>query len=113
PTPLGIIQPEHAQRLRGVGKWLQANGESIYNTRPLPKARSDWGYAVHNPATGKAYLHILNWPGTSLNVEVPKAASAALLASGKSLPARRAGDNLILTLPAAAPDPADTVVVLS
>ncbi|MCC7265014.1 MAG: alpha-L-fucosidase [Candidatus Latescibacteria bacterium] len=113
PTPLGTIQPEHVERLRGVGQWLRTNGESIYGTRPLPKARSEWGYAVHNPATGKAYLHILDWPGTSLNVEVPKVATAALLASGKPVPARRAGNNLILTLPTTAPDPADTVVVLS
>lgn len=111
PTPLGTIHPEHAQRLRGVGNWLRTNGGSIYGTRPL--ARQDWGYAVHNPTTGKAYLHILNWPGASLSVEIPTVASAALLATGKSLPARREGDKLVLTLPASAPDPADTVVVLN
>ncbi|MDE5676633.1 alpha-L-fucosidase [Phocaeicola sp.] len=33
PTPEGLIQPEVEESLRGVGRWLRANGEAIYNTR--------------------------------------------------------------------------------
>lgn len=33
PTPEGLIQPEVEESLRGVGKWLRANGKAIYSTR--------------------------------------------------------------------------------
>ena len=33
PTPEGEIVPLHAERLRGVGRWLAQNGAGIYNTR--------------------------------------------------------------------------------
>lgn len=112
PTPMGTIQPEHAMRLRGMGEWLKVNGEAVYGTRSGPSPRQDWGYTVHNPDTGRVYLHILNWPGDTLTVEMPGKTSARLLADGTDIPARRAGKRLTLTLPAAAPDEADTVVVL-
>ncbi len=110
PTPLGQIQPEHAERLRAVGRWLRAHGEAVYGARPL--SRHEWGYAVQNPASGRVYLHLLNWPGAALSLRVPQARSAALLADGSQVPARRQGDGLVLSLPATAPDPADTVIVL-
>lgn len=109
PTPLGTIQPEHAERLRGVGQWLRANGEAVYSARPL--ARHEWGYAVRN-AAGRVFLHVLNWPGTSLSVPLPEGRSARLLAGDSPVPARREGGRLVLSLPAVAPDPADTVIAL-
>lgn len=33
PTPEGLIQPEVEASLKGVGKWLRANGKAIYSTR--------------------------------------------------------------------------------
>lgn len=34
PTQSGLIQPIFVERLRGMGKWLQINGEAIYESRP-------------------------------------------------------------------------------
>ncbi|MBI4553346.1 MAG: alpha-L-fucosidase [Candidatus Latescibacteria bacterium] len=34
PMPSGEIQPEHVERLRGLGAWLSVHGESVYGTRP-------------------------------------------------------------------------------
>lgn len=34
PTPEGILQPRNLERLDALGKWMKANGEAIYGTRP-------------------------------------------------------------------------------
>ncbi|MBI4553349.1 MAG: alpha-L-fucosidase [Candidatus Latescibacteria bacterium] len=36
PTPLGEIQPEHVERLRGLGAWLKEHGASVYGSRRGP-----------------------------------------------------------------------------
>ena len=113
PTPMGNIQPEHSARLRGVGAWLQIHGEAVYGTRPGPLPKQDWGYTVHNPDTGRVYLHVMDWPGQELAVGIPDAQSAQLLKNGNAVPTRRDGDRLVLSLPDKAPDAVDTVIVLS
>jgi alpha-L-fucosidase len=113
PTPDGEVQPEHAERLRAMGAWLQVHGEAVYGTRPGPLPPQPWGYTVHNPAAGKVYLHVLDWPGSSLSIPLPGGETARLLRDGTRLPAKRAGDTLTLSLPDEAPDAADTVIMLS
>ncbi|HCQ00938.1 MAG TPA: hypothetical protein DIT99_09680, partial [Candidatus Latescibacteria bacterium] len=68
---MGDIQIEQVYRLRGIGEWLQTNGEAIYGAKPLPNAKQDWGYVVHTPDTGAIYLHILDWPGGEISVKIP------------------------------------------
>lgn len=34
PTADGVIRPIFEERLRGIGSWLQVNGEAIFGTRP-------------------------------------------------------------------------------
>ncbi len=112
PTPMGAIQIEQVYRLRGVGEWLQTNGEAIYGARPLPNAKQDWGYVVHLPDTGAIYLQILDWPGDEISVKIPDVSTAACLADHTKIPARREDERLILSLPDVAPDGVDTVVRL-
>ena len=45
----GSIVPYEAQVLRGIGTWLQRNGEAIYGTRAQPFASLDFGYATVGP----------------------------------------------------------------
>ncbi len=112
PTPMGNIQPEHSARMRGIGTWVKAHAESIYGTRSGPLPKQDWGYTVHNPETGKYFLHILSWPGDELSLDIGNKSSARLLADGKEIPVRQEAGRLILALPDKAPDGVDTVVVL-
>ncbi|MCC6366916.1 MAG: alpha-L-fucosidase, partial [Bryobacterales bacterium] len=113
PEPDGSIQPEFEERLRAIGKWLDRNGEAIYDTTygPLQGVPS-----CRTTARGPdVFLHILDWPGTTLEVPakgLPKLRSASLLDSGAPIEFRQSDQNLTLQLPAAAPDKAVTVIAL-
>ncbi len=49
PDPTGVISPQQADRLTGMGAWLRANGEAIFGTRRW--AVEIDGAAVHESAT--------------------------------------------------------------
>jgi alpha-L-fucosidase len=60
----GSVVEFEAGVLRGVGAWLQKNGEAIYATRPQPFRSLDFGYATVKP--GRLYLMVRNWPADGL-----------------------------------------------
>ncbi len=115
PTAEGIIPEASAERLRGVGKWLEANGEAVYGTRPGPVQGLDWCRSTAKP--GAVYLHVLDWPhgGELLAPGVKGVKGAYLLgdASRAPLPVRETEEGTVVHGPAVAPDEMDTVVVLS
>jgi len=59
PRPDGYIEPQDAQRLREVGKWLEKYGESIYGTRGGPRRNGEWGGFTHKENV--LYIHVLDW----------------------------------------------------
>ncbi len=74
PTPAGTIEPEAEWRLREIGRWLDANGEAIYATRPVEHYRSGdtWFtgskdgstiYAIHPVADGSSAPATIEWDG--------------------------------------------------
>jgi alpha-L-fucosidase len=115
PTAEGVIPEPSVQRLAAVGKWLERNGESVYGTSASPFPRLAWGRCTRKP--GRLYLHVFDWPADGKLV-VPGLKNdfgkASLLAGppDATLQAVRAGENVVIGLPADAPDPVDTVVVL-
>src|SRR5207244_1944629 len=110
PMPTGKIQPEFEERLRGMGKWLQVNGESVYGTRGGPAGPKNWG--VMTQKDGKTYVHVLDWKdGLPALPDVPGASKARLLRGG-TIEMSRASGGIVLRIPESRRDPIDTIVVL-
>ena len=132
PTSEGIIPQASQDNLRAVGRWLKVNGEAVYGAGPTqfgdelgapdPRNIDKSGKPVFVQATnwrcttkpGKLYLTIFKWPGGSMEISKVKGhvKKAYILAGKKSVKIAQTGDTVKLTLPAAAPDPIASVVVL-
>jgi alpha-L-fucosidase len=113
PTAEGEIPAASVERLRAMGVWLTANGESIYGTSRGPFQRLSWGVATRQG--GRLYLHVFDWPKDgALRVPLRSAVKRASLLGrpGAELPLARESERVVVKVPATAPDPVDTVVVL-
>lgn len=115
PTAEGLIPALQRERLAGLGRWLDINGEAIYGTRPGPIQGIGWCRSTAKP--GKLYLHILDWPQGG-QIEVPGAENitgAYLLsdASKSKLDIQKERGSLKIVGPAQVPDAIDTVIVLT
>lgn len=119
PTAEGLFPQASIDRLREIGRWMDVNGEAIYGTKASPFAKLEWGRSTSKAIGGdtRLYLHVFNWPrGGTLYVpgifNEPK--QAYLLADPKKarLKVVRQEDALAVSVPAEAPDPIDSVVVL-
>jgi alpha-L-fucosidase len=119
PTAEGVFPPESVERLKAIGAWTAANGESIYATQASPFKALPWGRCTRKAIAGGArlYLHVFDWPADSKLI-VPGLSNqpqkAFLLADPRqaSLKVARKEDSLVVSIPAACPDPNDAVVVL-
>jgi len=113
PSAAGEILPVHAQRLRGIGAWLQPNGEAIYGTRAglIPPTKS----TVSTRRGDTHYLHILDDISDDVALTgVPESVSQArLLHDGSAVKLTRKADQTILNVPESVRSAFDTVVVLS
>ena len=115
PRPDGRIQDDFAARLRDIGAWLARNGEAIYGTTASVFERLP--FFGRCTVKGKTlYIHVMGWPNDGrirlpgLRTDVEK---AYLLADRtKALPFRRSGKDVVVTLPARAPDPDAAVVAV-
>jgi alpha-L-fucosidase len=111
----GTIDAPDQAILHGIGAWMERNSGSIYGAGRTPLPVQNWGTSTRKG--DKLYLHVFRWPAdgkllvTGLRSEP---ASARLLASNVPVgPLRRIGPlDLEFTVPAAAPDAADSVIEL-
>jgi len=112
PRPDGTIQPEAAERLREVGRWLAVNGRSIYTTRAGPVPPRRWGVTTQRGDT--VFVHVLDWPDRTLAIPGLGApvARASLLATGAPVPVAATGEGVTLTLPPGGTDEPDRVIVV-
>ncbi len=116
PKPDGTIQPEFVTRLEAMGQWLKRNGEAIYQTKASPFARLPFfGRATQKDST--LYLHVFGWPKDG-QLRVPGLKNlvhtAYLLSDEKKTPLgwKRDGADVLVSVPAVAPDEVASVVVL-
>jgi alpha-L-fucosidase len=110
PMPTGRIQPEFAERLHGVGQWLDRNGESIYGTHGGPIAPTSWGATTQR--RGRIYVHVMDYDGDLLALsKLPAVKSAKTLVSGAPVEVSSVKGGIVLHLPQTR-DAADTVIVL-
>jgi alpha-L-fucosidase len=112
PTPAGTIQPEFEERLRGIGKWLAVNGESIYGSTYGPVQTIPFGRMT---AKGKAlYLHVFDMPKDDIVVEGlgARIASVKTLDGGRPVKFVQTGNRLVIPVAGLAADPHATVLAL-
>jgi alpha-L-fucosidase len=142
PMADGRFPPESIVRLEGIGRWMQANGESIYGAAASPFEAVPWG-RVTRKALGasntRLFLHVFDWPrdgrvvvtgllngvrqayllSDPIRMRPPVAGRAGqpqmALWGGtqvRRLLTLRRGDSLIIEAPAEPPDPVDSVIAL-
>ena len=114
PTGKGVIPKPEVQRLLAIGKWLKINGEAIYGSHRTPFAKAlPFGYATQKH--DKLFLEVTKWPKDhTLVVPMRNAITKAYLPANPNIRLKTALGNggQLVYLPAAAPDPVASVVVL-
>jgi alpha-L-fucosidase len=112
PMPNGKIQQEFADTLKLVGKWLQANGESIYGTRGNIIPPQPWGVLTGN---GKfIYVHVLH-PPQQPYILIPlnqKVGKAVLMNGSRVLKIKQQEEGLFIYLDPSDLAEMDTVIKL-
>lgn len=106
----GKIDSADIAILKGMGDWWKINGESIRGTSRTPLPVQAWGESTRKG--NRLYLHVFRWPDDGLlrigGLKTPIAKAWLLADPGKSLGV----EGTVITLPAAAPDPADSVIAV-
>jgi alpha-L-fucosidase len=118
PTAEGEIPQPSIERLKAIGSWMDVNGESIYGTEASPFFKLPWGRCTSRKteAGTTLYLHVFNWPEDQ-QLRVPgitaEVSSVKLMANrDQELPFGPEGPDLLIDLPANAPDPVNTVIMV-
>ena len=111
PMPNGKIQPEFVENLNKVGKWVEKNGETIYNTRNGIISQKSWGVSTQK---GKiTYLHILKADDSKLLLTElkQKVKSIKVFGTNETVKFKQDDFGLFLELPTKL-DEIDTILVI-
>ena len=113
----GSVPAESVASLKAIGAWMKVNQASIYGTTASPFAALDWGRCTKKVTGDETtlYLHVFNWPQDGKLI-VPglrsPISSATLLATGAALETKSNADSQTITLPAKAPSPISSTIVV-
>jgi alpha-L-fucosidase len=118
PKADGSVPSQSVDAMAAIGKWMSANGESIYGTTASPFEDLSWGRCTSKDlGDGKTrlYLHVFEWPSDGKLV-VPLTAqgtiTAKLLATGEEVEVASTPEQVTVSIPQNAPDDIATVIVL-
>ncbi|MBB3188710.1 alpha-L-fucosidase [Microbacter margulisiae] len=123
PDSTGVIPLPEEQRLKAMGAWMKANGQSIYGTSASPFTRQlPWGRCTLKSCKGGTllYLNVFDWPKDG-KLEVPglenHISEAYLLKRNlfgyhKRLKIHQDNQSVIVDVPQSAPDKISSVIVL-
>jgi alpha-L-fucosidase len=112
----GTIDPADVAILKGIGKWMKVNGESIHGTERTVLPVQAWGESTRKGNT--LYLHVFDWPkdGNLVVGGLKSNVVGAYLLSDPGRSALKVGRlndlDVRVIVPNAAPDNTDAVVVL-
>ena len=102
PQPNGELPATALERLRGIGQWMRANGESIYGTTATEYGEQPWG--VTTQKGNRLYLHVFSTDEKCISIQWEKRSrlDVKALATGRALPYRwdQKAKQLTLDLPA-------------
>lgn len=112
PRPDGQIDPAQADRVREIGRWLRANGESIYGTRGGPWLPGAYGVSTHNGRF--VYIHVLDLAADSNLVlpTLPVHIRKASVLNGSDLQFEQSDKVLTVKMPSGSRDAVDTILKL-
>jgi len=105
PDMNGSWHPKAVEQLEEAGKWLEINGEAIYNTRPRPVdlyKENDDVYFTRSKDSGTVYAICMKWPGKRLDIKSVcpvKDANVRLLGYDQPLEWEYGGNGLSVMLP--------------
>jgi len=115
PDGEGVVPEPSVRILQAVGRWVSANGESIYGTTASPFHELPWGYCTVKGTT--LYLHVFDWPPDHrlrlLGLHTAARSATLLTDSAKRLPIRQADGCLEITVPDEPSDPVNTVIAVN
>ncbi len=111
----GTIDENATRILRGIGRWMDTNGESIHGATRTPLDRQAWGDSTVKG--NKLYLHVFQWPSDGSlivgNLQGNVKRAYLLADPQKPIDAWQLGESdITVALPKTPPDETDSVVVL-
>ena len=95
PQPNGELPATALDRLKEMGEWLRANGESIYGTTAGDLEEQPWGVTTRN---GNAhYLHILDLDSNTLELPLSCKVKSATVLNGNAVRFKKTKTGVTLT----------------
>jgi len=105
PDAEGKVPEAAVERLEGLGRWLEANGEAIYGTTYGPL--QELGFARTTQKGDDVFVIVLDWPEAGRVVVEgleERVTEVDLVANGRALPFEQEGGRLEIHGPTRAPD---------